>query len=78
MANSLDMGHLVEGTVELDPVTGRHVVRTSGGVFDIQEVLAKYLGKTVRLTLADFDTLQRLADLIQNGAQVEGLGKLEG
>ena len=74
------MGHLVEGVVEQDPMTDRYTIRTEQGSFDIQETLAKYKGKPVRLTLVDFETLRKLAEMVEQagGSPVEGLGKLGG
>lgn len=71
MSNPLNMGHLVEGVVEQDPMTDRYVIRTDKGSFDPQEVLAGLKGKTVRMTLVDFDTLQKLAEMVEaNGESV--------
>ena len=71
----LDFGHLVEGTVEKDPMTGKLVIRVDNGdgigyTFDPQEALAAYVGQEVRLTLATFDTLDRLAALVNDGKNV--------
>lgn len=61
------LGHLLEGIVEYDPIVGRfHIMINEGGrakTYDLQELLAKYEGQEVRLTLASFDELAQLADL---------------
>lgn len=68
----MDFGHLVEGTVEQDPMTERCIIRVDNGdgtvtLFDVQEVLEKYVTQEVRLTLATFDTLDLLANLVEDG-----------
>ncbi len=61
------LGTLLEGVIERDPLTGDyHLVTEEGGVAKIhtmQELLAKYDGKEVRLTLASFEDLEQLAEL---------------
>ncbi len=69
MGDSLSMGHLVEGVVEQDPMTDRFVIRTDKGMFDPHEVLSKFEGRSVRMTLVDFDTLQRLAKMVEAGGE---------
>jgi hypothetical protein len=75
----MDLGHLIEGTVEQDPMTDRYVIRTEDAqgrpkIFDPQEALAKYKGKEVRFTLATFENLARLAAMVeeQGNGQVVG------
>lgn len=64
------LGHLLEGVVEKDPLTGDfHLVVTGDGravVHRLQDLLAKYEGKEVRLTLASFEDLVQLAALAEN------------
>jgi len=75
------MGHLIEGVVEQDPMTERYVIRTEDAQghpvsFDVQEALAKVNGQEVRLTLATFESLERLAALVETqggGGQVLGI-----
>lgn len=74
------LGHLLEGVVEQDPLTDLYVVRTidSKGqptTVDVQALLAQYVGKEVRMTLASFENLERLAKLVekQGGGQVFGV-----
>lgn len=76
----LNLGHLIEGVVEQDPLTDHYVIHTVGpkGIpvtVDVQELLAGFLGKEVRLTLASFENLSKLAQLVekQGGGQVYGV-----
>jgi hypothetical protein len=68
----LDLGHVKEGTIEIDPMTGRMVVRseTPSGFdyFDVQEALTKYEGQEVRVVIVPFSTINRVADLVENGS----------
>jgi len=75
----MDLGHLIEGVVEQDPMTDRYVIRTEDAqgrpkVFDPQEALAGYVGKEVRFTLATFENLSRLAALVEE----QGTGQVMG
>ena len=82
MVNPQDLGHLIEGVVEQDPMTDRYVVRIPDfegkpAVVDLQDLLAPYKGKEVRLTLASLENLARLAKLAEEagaGGQVFGIG----
>lgn len=83
MANNKDplqLGHLIEGVVEQDPMTDRYVIHTQDPqgrpvTVDIQALLAKFNGQEVRLTLASFENLAKLAQLVeqQGGGQVFGV-----
>jgi hypothetical protein len=80
MATPFDLGHLIEGIVEQDPMTDRYVIRTEDAqgrpvTFDVQAALAKVKGKEVRLTLATFENLQKLAEMVekQGNGQVHGI-----
>jgi hypothetical protein len=68
----LDYGHVKEGVVEIDPMTGRMTIRSeaNGGFehFDVQEALTKYRGEMVRVVIAPFSTINRLAQLVENGS----------
>jgi hypothetical protein len=75
----MDLGHLIEGVVEQDPMTDRYVIRTEDAqgrpvAFDVQEALAKYKGKEVRLTLATFENLAKLAAMVEE----QGTGQVYG
>jgi hypothetical protein len=66
--------------VEQDPLTGRYQVMAVGRngkavVTDLQDLVAPYLGKEVRLTLVSFENLEQLALLAEQagGGQVSGV-----
>lgn len=67
-----DLGFVKEGTIEIDPMTGRMVVRseTANGFeyFDVQEALNKYEGMEVRVVIVPFETINRIADLVESGS----------
>jgi citrate lyase gamma subunit len=65
----MDLGIMVEGVVELDPMTGRMVLRIqqddgSNVFLDIQEQLAKQVGKEVRFILTPMTSIYELAKLV--------------
>jgi hypothetical protein len=68
----LDLGHVKEGVVEIDPMSGRMVIRseTSDGFeyFDVQDALTKYDGQEVRVVIVPFSTINRVADLVESGS----------
>jgi hypothetical protein len=69
--SDLDLGIVREGVVEIDPLTGRMVIRTerpSGDYIylDVQEALAKYAGQEVRVVIVPFATIHRVADLVES------------
>ena len=70
MTDALDIGHLVEGVVETDPLTGLcYIAQTNGSQitrFDVQEALKKLQGQEVRLTLVTFEAINNLANLLEN------------
>lgn len=75
----MDLGHLIEGVIEQDPMTDRYVIRTEDAqgrpkIFDPQEAMAKYVGKEVRLTLATFENLARLAAMVEEQGTGQVLG----
>lgn len=68
----MDLGLVAEGIVELDPMTGRLVLRceaVNGGFqyVDVQAVLERYRGEEVRFIVAPFSTINRLAGMVENG-----------
>ncbi len=76
----MKFGHLIEGTVEQDPLSDRYVLRTVDAkgqhrTVDVQDLLAEFKGKEVRLTLASFENLAELAKLVekQGGGRVFGV-----
>ena len=69
----LDMGIMVEGIVELDPMSGRMVLRYQDAkgenqFLDIQERLASYKGEEVRCIVTPMSTVSKLATLVSQGA----------
>lgn len=70
--NTLDMGLMVEGIVELDPMSGRLIIRyqDKSGAFqtaDIQERLLQYRGEEVRCIITPTATIAQIARLVENG-----------
>ena len=68
----MDLGLVAEGVVELDPMTGRLVLRcerVDGGFdyVDVQAVLERYRGEEVRFVVAPFSTINRLAEMVAEG-----------
>ncbi len=68
----LDMGLMVEGIVELDPMTDRLVIRyqdKEGTVqtADVQERLLQYKGQEVRCIITPTATIQQLARMVESG-----------
>jgi hypothetical protein len=79
MADPSPLGHIVEGVVERDPVTGRFQIMTvengRAKTTDVAELLASYEGQEVRLTLASFENLTKLAQMVEGagGGLVQGV-----
>ncbi len=68
----IDFGYLVEGIIELDPITGHPTIRTVDGAgkpidFDVAAHVARYAGQEVRFILTPFDTINRLNDMAEKG-----------
>ena len=68
----MDLGIVAEGIVELDPMTGRLVLRCEqpeGGnqYIDVQEALERYRGQEVRFVLVPFSTIQHLGEMVDSG-----------
>jgi hypothetical protein len=68
----LDLGIVAEGVVELDPMTGRMVVRVIGDdgsneYIDVQANLEKYLGKEVRFIVTPQESISQLAEMVDKG-----------
>jgi hypothetical protein len=68
----LDLGHVAEGVIEVDPMTGRMVVRSEtpeGFTYlDVQEALTRYEGQEVRVVIVPFTTINRVAELVESGS----------
>lgn len=70
--DKIDLGLMVEGIVELDPMSGRLVVRYEDdqGNFqfhDVQEYLLRYKGQEVRCIITPTATIAQLAKLVEQG-----------
>lgn len=67
--NLSDMGYLIEGVVEQDPMDERYRIRTvkdGKQVFiDPQELLAEYSGQEVKLTLSSLALIQQLQEELE-------------
>lgn len=68
-----DLGIMVEGVVELDPMTGRLVIRyeAKDGSFqflDVQERLLAYKGEDVRCIITPMAGVAELARMVESGA----------
>jgi hypothetical protein len=68
----MDLGLVAEGVVELEPMTGRLVLRCElpeGGFsyVDVQAELAHYQGEEVRFILAPLSTINALAEQVERG-----------
>lgn len=74
----MEFGHLIEGIVEQDPMTDRFVIRTTDAhgkpvTFDPEKAFAALKGKEVRFTLASFQELNHLAQLLEQQQGDEGV-----
>lgn len=72
MPAKMDLGIVAEGIIEMDPMTGRMVIRVTDekgkNVFvDVQEALSKYKGQEVRFICTPFDTIGQLAEMVEKG-----------
>lgn len=71
MPEKLDLGHVKEGTVEIDPMTGRMVLRcpVPGGFdyFDVQAALEAYRNEEVRVVIVPFATINKVAQMVESG-----------
>lgn len=63
---------MVEGFVEVDPLSGRVLLRIphedgSNRFLDVQEQLAGQSGKEIRLIITPLDAIAALAKLVESG-----------
>jgi hypothetical protein len=66
-AYGYDAGLIVDGVVIFNDELKRHVLVDDEGVmFDVQASLSSMVGKTVRVTLIPFESMQKLADMVKN------------
>lgn len=67
-----DLGLMVEGVVELDPMTGRLVIRyeDANGSFlfvDVEEHLRRYRDQEVRCIITPMRSIAQLAEMVERG-----------
>jgi aspartate/glutamate racemase len=69
-AEDLDLGYIREGVVEIDPISGRMVIRTTTtegyDYLDVQETLTKYAGQDVRIVIVPCSTIHKVADMVES------------
>ena len=72
MPNKLDLGHVKEGVVEIDPMSGRMVVRCiakdgSFEFFDVQKTLDTYRDEEIRVVIVPLATIKKVAEMVESG-----------
>jgi hypothetical protein len=70
----MDLGTMVEGIVELEPMSGRMVLRIqqadgSNVFLDVQECMERYQGKEVRFILTPMSTVAEVAKMVAAGME---------
>lgn len=80
MLNPKDLGYIIEGIIEQDPMDDRYRIRTvmdgKQVLIDPQDLLAKYNGEEVKLTLASLENIRRLQEVLEEnhgGGQITAL-----
>lgn len=78
-ANPFAFGHLIEGRLEQDPMTDEYCIRSVDGkgkpvTIRLNKILGSLIGQDVRLTLASFENLARLASMVEEA----GTGQVTG
>jgi len=76
--SDLDLGYLVTGVLEHHPITGDWIIRVvqengEQGYFPLEDVLNKYAGEEVRLTVATTATIRHLTALVGDVQVVDGV-----
>lgn len=76
--NLTDLGHILDGVIERNPMTDRlqlHTVDSKGRphTIDLENLLAKYEGQEVKLTLASMANLQKIQEALGDGESVLGV-----
>ena len=69
---NIDLGIVVEGIVELDPITERMILRYEDKkgntqLVDIQERLEAYRDQEVRFIVTPLATVARLGEMVESG-----------
>ncbi len=74
--NPSDLGFIIDGVVEQDPMDDRFRIRTIQNerqvLIDPQELLKQYNGKEVKLTLASLENLQLLQEVLEESGGAVG------
>jgi len=68
----MDLGLMTEGFVELDPMSGRMVLRIpqengANEYLDVQDFLTSYNGRQVRFIITPVETIAKLAEMVASG-----------
>lgn len=71
----MDLGTMVEGFVELDPISDRMVLRIqqedgSNVFIDVQEALRKYKGEEVRFILTPLQTIAEITRIVDSSSEL--------
>jgi len=72
MIDLTDLGYIIEGVVEQDPMDEKYRVRTidkEGNqiLVDPQELLTKYNGQEVKLTVASMEVIRQIQEVLEAG-----------
>ena len=79
MSDQLDLGVLLEGQLEQDPMTDEYSIRTlKDGKFEsipLKPFLDRYLGREVRLTFISQEAIAEIESLLEGqDVPVQGIG----
>lgn len=74
----LDLGYIIDGVVERDPMTERlriYTVDAKGSpvVIYMDDLLERYEGREIKLTLASMETIRAIEENLGDGPGVMGL-----
>lgn len=69
-APQLNLGHLIEGVVERDPMTDALQIRTIDDqdrqiFIKLEDLFSTYVGQEVRLTLSSMEALLKIQELLE-------------
>jgi len=78
-SNPFAFGHLIEGRLEQDPMTDEYLIRSIDGqgkpvTIRLNAILESLKGQDVRLTLASFENLARLATMVEEAGTGQVMG----
>ena len=68
----LDLGHVKEGVVEIDPMTDRMTLRCPNDdgdfeYFDVQAALQEYRNEEVRIIIVPCSTIRQVSQMVESG-----------